>query len=549
MNNQLEKDETKLKSKLSGYYDTEARKLEKEIGAFYQQYGKDDIIEYRTLMQTMSEEDKKLLIERMDDFQDKYPEYGYILPVRENIYKLNRLEGLQQSILMQQYEMGAIDEATLKKHLEKQALLGANAMAKELGFGENFYSMNPDIIKKLINQKWANGSNFSDSIWKNRQKLADYLNSDFAAGIARGDNYQKLIRDLQKRFGDVSRRDMYRLIYTEGTFALNEGMVTPFEEDFEEYRFSIADSNACGKCQAINGKKYSIKDRKPGVNFPPLHSWCRCSFTIEIPDDFIEQYEAKHGGKQPSKVLQDSPKAGTMKEKEIPLGELEEAYGKKHSKEIRKQLGNAPEQCKRVWNDCVNDFHCLDPKYRGDKAYYSPGFDAVKLSISRAAKGSSYKTPYNTVFHEYGHHADYILNRKYGNGDRKKAFSETYKNGIFGQTLKKEAKKAIEEFAESKSAIIADDIAKEFCKQMKQELSLIQRTDISDMFEPIMPKSCEYPFGVGHGSSYWNSRDNGKEAFAEMYSAMVNNPESLEQIKRFFPESYKIFMEMLGVVK
>lgn len=316
MNNQLERDETKLKSKLSGYYDTEARKLEKEIGAFYQQYGKDDIIEYRTLMQTMSEEDRKLLTERMNDFQNKYPEYGYILPVRENIYKLNRLEGLQQSILMQQYEMGAIDEATLKKHLEKQALLGANAMAKELGFGENFYSMNPDIIKKLINQKWANGSNFSDSIWKNRQKLADYLNSDFAAGIARGDNYQKLIRDLQKKFGNVSRRDMYRLIYTEGTFALNEGMITPFEEDFEEYRFSIADSNACGKCQAINGKKYSIKDRKPGVNFPPLHSWCRCSFTIEIPDNFIEQYEAKHGGKPPSKVLQDSPKAGTMKSQE-----------------------------------------------------------------------------------------------------------------------------------------------------------------------------------------------------------------------------------------
>lgn len=275
-------------------------------------------------MQTMSDEDKTLLIERMKDFEDKYPEYGYILPTRENIYKLNRLEGLQQSILMQQYEMGAIDEATLRNHLEKQALLGANAMAKELGFGENFYSMNPDIIKKLINQKWANGNNFSDDIWKNRQKLADFLNSDFAAGIARGDNYQKMIRDLQKRFGNVSRRDMYRLIYTEGTFAINEGMITPFEQDFEDYRFSIADSNACGKCQAINGKKYSIKDRKPGVNFPPLHSWCRCSFTIEIPDDFIEQYEAKHGGKPPSKVLQDSPKAGKMKLKKEDYNTFQE---------------------------------------------------------------------------------------------------------------------------------------------------------------------------------------------------------------------------------
>lgn len=263
----------------------------------------------------MDEEDRNLLLKRMADFEDKYPEYGYILPTRESIYKLDRLEGLQQSIKMQQYEMGAIDDKELQKHLQKQALLGADAMAKELGFGENFYSMNPDIIRKLVNGKWADGKNFSDRIWGNRQKLANYLNNDFAAGIARGDNYQKLVRNLQQRFGDVSRRDMYRLIYTEGTFAMNEGMITPFESDFEEYRFSIADSNACGKCQAINGKKFYIKDRKAGINFPPLHSFCRCSFTIEIPDNFIEQYEAKHGGKPVSKVLKDSPKSGTLKSK------------------------------------------------------------------------------------------------------------------------------------------------------------------------------------------------------------------------------------------
>lgn len=315
MNQQLEKDETKLKQKLSDYYDTESRKLEKEIAAFYQQYGEDNIIEYRTLMQTMSDEDRTLLIERMRDFENKYPEYGYILPTRENIYKLNRLEGLQQSIKMQQYKIGAIDNEELRKHLEKQALRGANAMAKELGFGENFYSMNPDIIKKLINGRWVNEQNFSDRIWNNRQKLADYINNDFAAGIARGDSYEKLMRNLRKRFGDVSRRDMYRLIYTEGTFAINEGMITPFEDDFEEYRFSIADSRACPVCQGLNGKRFRIKERKPGVNFPPMHSFCRCSFTIEIPDDFVEQYEAKHDGKQPSNVLQDAGKTSTMKSK------------------------------------------------------------------------------------------------------------------------------------------------------------------------------------------------------------------------------------------
>ena len=42
----------------------------------------------------------------MDEFEKKYPEYADLMPIRESIYKLNRLEGLQQSIRLQQRELG-----------------------------------------------------------------------------------------------------------------------------------------------------------------------------------------------------------------------------------------------------------------------------------------------------------------------------------------------------------------------------------------------------------------------------------------------------------
>lgn len=240
---------------------------------------------------------------------------------------------------------------------------------------------------------------------------------------------------------------------------------------------------------------------------------------------------------------------------EIRLGELENAYGKKHSKNLTKLLESAPYEARNLWDECADEFHCIEPKYRGEKAFYSPSHDGVKLSISRAAKGSAYQMPYQVVFHEYGHHSDYIMNRRYGNGNKKKSFSESYKDGIFGKTLKQEANKAIENFAKERfggkeaGEVITDVIIREFCEHIKEELTIIQRADISDMFEPVMPKECAYPFGVGHGTAYWRNKDNGKEGFAEMYSAMVTNPESLEQIKRFFPESFKIFLEMLGVIK
>ena len=94
LNKSLEKDEERLKKRLSSYFDTEYRKLEKQIAAYYEQYGTDNVIQYRRLMEELPKEDKRLLIEQMDAFAEKYPEYAHLMPVRESIYKLIRLEGL-----------------------------------------------------------------------------------------------------------------------------------------------------------------------------------------------------------------------------------------------------------------------------------------------------------------------------------------------------------------------------------------------------------------------------------------------------------------------
>ncbi len=307
LNQQLEKDEARLKKRLSSFYDTEFRKLDRQIAAYYKQYGTDHVIEYRQLLESLPPEDKRLLIEQMDVFAEKYPQYAHLMPVRESVYKLDRLEGLQYSVRMQQLEIGAVTQKEIREHLERQALRGGNAAAQALGFGENFYSMNPDIIKQFVGAAWSNGENFSQKIWKNTEKLAGYLNTDIAQGFARGDSYEKLVRNLRQRFGKVSRKDAYRLIYTEGTYVMAEATMQPFTEDFEEYRLSTAaDGKVCDICRELAKKKFRIQDRQPGVNFPPLHPWCRCTFTIEVEDwdKWMEDYEQRHGNGQSGKVAE-----------------------------------------------------------------------------------------------------------------------------------------------------------------------------------------------------------------------------------------------------
>lgn len=294
---QLEKDEKKLNQRLLSYYKTEYSKLDKEIAAFYQKYGINNIIEYRTVMEALSDEDRALLIEQMDEFAKQYPQYAHLMPVRKNIYRLNRLEGLQQSVVMHQLKIGAVNETVITEYLNKQAKRGVTAAAKAMGFGTEFYFESADMIKNIIGVQWCGGKNFSERIWENTNKLAYYLTTDISQGFARGENYQKLTKQLRDKFLNVNAKDAYRLIYTEGTYVMAESTMQPFAKDFEKYKISTAaDGKVCQLCADISHSVFYIKDRAAGVNFPPFHPWCRCTFEIVVDDwgKWIDNYVETH---------------------------------------------------------------------------------------------------------------------------------------------------------------------------------------------------------------------------------------------------------------
>lgn len=305
LNRALEKDEAALKKRLVKMYQTEERRLEKEIASYYANYGVNNVIEYRELLKGLSEEDFRLLMERMDDFAAKYPEYAHLMPVRESIYKLNRLEALEKSVQMQQLEMGIKEQAAVQKHLERQAQRGFSAMVHDLGV-TNTYGVFDQSMKTMMHDivmtRWVNDQNFSERIWGNRQKLAGLLNDHISAGFARGDDYRTMARDIRQRF-QVSRKNAERLIYTEGTFVINEAKARGVQEVFEYFSLStVGDARVCEDCETIQDETEAepvrFDQRIAGENFPPIHPWCRCTFSIVVPDPskWIDDYVAKHGG-------------------------------------------------------------------------------------------------------------------------------------------------------------------------------------------------------------------------------------------------------------
>ncbi|QGH03214.1 minor capsid protein [Streptococcus dysgalactiae] len=283
----LETSERALQVKLSKYYADEVKALEKEIGAYFSKYGKDNVIEYRNLLQQLSKADKDLLYRDCERFAKKYPQHADLIPVRTSIYKLDRLQGLELSIKMQQLEIGAIEEAELTKHLTTVFKKGYQETAKTIGFQTDKVS-----AELFVNNDWTGKGNFSSSIWTNKDKLVNYLTNDFKTAIIRGDSFDKVVKQMSERFTVRSQSDITRLIMTEGTYINNQAMMKPFEDSglYDEFEFvAVLDGHTSSLCKNLDGQKFPMKSKQVGVNFPPMHANCRSTFAMVIPDDYLER--------------------------------------------------------------------------------------------------------------------------------------------------------------------------------------------------------------------------------------------------------------------
>lgn len=283
---QLEKSEKQLYKQIQQYYKNEAKALQQLINDYYTTYGVNNVIEYRQLLQSLSTEQVNLLIRDIDSFVAEYPQYAHLAPVRTSIYKLDRLEGLQTSVKLESLRVGAYEQSSINDHLSSYAVKFANATAEAMGFGSNFYTENVSVIKAMLSSDWANGSNFSERIWNNIEKLTETLNNEIATGFARGTNYRELSRILSKKM-DSSAKQAFRLIYTEGSRVMNEAVAIANNDDEGRYYIStVGDGKVCDYCADMMAQSHKqewlFKNREAGVNYPPFHTSCRC--TIDFAD-------------------------------------------------------------------------------------------------------------------------------------------------------------------------------------------------------------------------------------------------------------------------
>ena len=139
------------------------------------------------------------------------------------------------------------------------------------------------VLRRLLNQPWS-GANFSERIWGNTEALGKVLKQEIIQSFIQGISVKDLSDRIQNRF-ETDRKNTERLVRTELNHALNETTKLSYEEaEIEEYEYlAEIDSRTSDICRELNGQKFKMKDAKAGVNYPPMHPYCR-STTVPVID-------------------------------------------------------------------------------------------------------------------------------------------------------------------------------------------------------------------------------------------------------------------------
>lgn len=147
---------------------------------------------------------------------------------------------------------------------------------------KNFILDRERIIKDVVSHPWIDDKGFTERLIRQMGKRKDEIYTMIYKGLIRGERYEQIAQDIADRMTKIPVKDAYKLVYTEGTHAFNETTAQAAAAfGYSEYIFeSVGDGRVCGDCRGLDGQIFHLAEREPGVNFPPIHTSCRCSIEV-----------------------------------------------------------------------------------------------------------------------------------------------------------------------------------------------------------------------------------------------------------------------------
>ena len=288
----------KYYSGLKKQYAKAASEVQKDIDTWYSRFAVNNQI-------TLQEARKILTKNELEEFH--WNVMDYIAKGRENAinhqwekqlenasakWHISRLEALKiqmQNHVEQLYDGQQLSMADFLVDVYTDNYYHqAYEIMKGYGVGYDLMRLDTDKIAKVVSKPWAaDGSNFSDRIWKHKAQLVSELHNGLTQSIIRGQDSKALIEHISKRF-EVSEGQAARLVMTETAFVQSASTRDSYKElDVEEYEIvATLDRKTSELCRDMDGKHFPLSQYEIGVTAPIFHCWCRTTTAPFFDDEF-----------------------------------------------------------------------------------------------------------------------------------------------------------------------------------------------------------------------------------------------------------------------
>lgn len=294
--------EAQLKTGMDYYDDAERmyreamESIEKDIARWYMRLAVNNQITYADAKKLLTNSQLKDFKLTLKEYIKRGKENGISADWSKSLenasakYHISRLEALQMQI--QQHlealygnQLDGMD-AAMRKIYSDGYYQTAYELQKGFSTGFDVQQIDDARLERLMSKPWAaDGLNFSQRLWSDKDKLINNLQNELVQGLVRGDAQLKIVQSFAKRM-NTSLSNAGRLIATESAYFASLGEKDSMKDlGVEQYEIlATLDRKTSDICRSMDGKVFKMSEFKAGVTAPPLHPWCRSCTVPHIAD-------------------------------------------------------------------------------------------------------------------------------------------------------------------------------------------------------------------------------------------------------------------------
>ena len=294
----VDKEALNVDKELKQAYSSAKLNISKEVSKVYGEYSENQKLTIKEIKKDLGRGEKRAFLKDVDEMvafskTTKNASYFKKLNRLYNRTRISRLEALEENINFEIEKLAnqskVLFDEKAKKIYNDTILKTVFNIEKTIGFETAFTKPNYKMVEASIGRKWL-GDNYEGRINGNKDRLTDNLSRKMTQGIASGKSSKAIGKDLDKVM-QTGLNNMGRLAHTE--FANIAGKATfdgyTKSKSVKRYKYlATLDNKTSDICQELDGQIFYLSEKMDGVNYPPMHPWCRSTTTPYFEPDEID---------------------------------------------------------------------------------------------------------------------------------------------------------------------------------------------------------------------------------------------------------------------